>query len=77
MISYCIANTENEHLVHLRKAFKKFHYAGMKLKPSKYDIFKLHTEYLGHPISGTGIYLLEQKIQAILSLAPPTNITQV
>ena len=38
--------------------------------------FKLHIEYIGHLISGTGIYPLEQKIQAILDLAPPTNITQ-
>ena len=68
---------ESEHLVNLRKVFKKFRYAGIKLKPSKCDFFKLHIEYLGHLISGTGIYPLEQKIQAILDLAPPTNITQV
>ena len=49
----------------------------MKLKPSKCDFFKLHMEYLGHLISGTGICPLEQKIQAILELAHPTNITQV
>ena len=50
---------------------------GMKLKPSKCYFFKLHIEYLGHLISGTGIYPLKQKIQAILDLAPPTNIMQV
>ena len=68
---------ENEHLVPLRKVLEKFHYAAMKLKPSKCDFFKLHIEYLGHLISGMGIYPLEQKIQAILDLAPPTSITQV
>ena len=52
------SKTENEHLVHLRKVFEKFHYAGMKLKPSKCDFFTLHIEYLGHLISGTGIYPL-------------------
>ena len=71
------SKTENEHLVHLRKVFDKFCYAGMKLKPSKCDFFKLYIEYLGHLISGTGIYPLEQKIQVILDLAPPTNVTQV
>ena len=34
-------------------------------------------EYLGHLISATGIYPFQQKVQAILDLAPPTNITQV
>ena len=68
---------ENKHLVHLWEVYEKFQYAGMKLKPSKCDYFKLHIEYLGNLISGTGIYPLEQKIQAILDLAPPTNITQV
>ena len=28
-------------------------------------------------MSGTGIYLLKQKVQAILDLAPPSNVTQV
>ena len=67
---------ENELLAHLRNVFEKFHYAWMKLKPSKCDFFKLYIDYLGHLISGMGIYLLEQKIQAILDLAPPTNVTQ-
>ena len=71
------SKTEHEHLVPLRKVFKKFHYAGMKLKPSKCDYFKLHIEYLGHLISDMGIDPLEQKIKAILDLGPPTNVTQV
>ena len=52
-----------------------FHYTGMKLKPSTCDVYKLHIEYLGHLISGMGIYPLEQKIQTILDLTPPTNVT--
>ena len=68
---------ESEHLIHLRKVFEKFRYAEMKLKLLKCDFFKLHLKHLGHLNSGTGIYPLEQKIQAILDLAPPTNIRQV
>ena len=49
----------------------------LKLKPSKCDFFKLHVEYLGHLISGTQIFPLKQKVQAILDLAPPSNVTQV
>ena len=58
--------------------FEKFHYAGMKLKPLKCEFFKLHIKYfLGHLISGKAMYPLEQKIQAILDLAPLINVTQV
>ena len=49
----------------------------MKLKPSKCDFLKLHIEYLGHLISGTGVYPLEQNIQATLDLASAMNVTQV
>ena len=60
------SKTEQDHLTHLQKMFEKFQYAGLNLKPSKCDFFKLHIEYLGHLISGTGIYPLKQKVQAIL-----------
>ena len=46
------SKTDHEHLVHLKKVFEKFNYAGMKLKPSKCDFFKLYIKYLGHLISG-------------------------
>ena len=32
------SKTENDHLAHLRKVFKKFHYAGLKLKPACYAL---------------------------------------
>ena len=41
------------------------------------QLLQLHIEYLGHLISGTGMHPLKQKIQAILDLAPPSNVTQV
>ena len=39
------SKTEHEHLVHLGKVFKKFHYAGKNLKSSKCDFF-----YIAHRI---------------------------
>ena len=70
------SKTDQNHLTHLWKIFEKFQYVGLKLKPSKCDFYKLHIEYLGHLISGTGIYPLKQ-VQTILDLAPPSNVTQV
>ena len=68
---------ESEHLVHLRKVFKKCGHAGMKLKPSKCDFFKLHIEYLGCLISGTEMFPLEQKDTSYFGLGSPNNIIQV
>ena len=68
---------EQDYLTHLWKIFEKFQYVGLKLKPSKCDFFKLPIEYLGHLISGTGVYPLKQKVQAILVLASPSNVTEV
>ena len=75
MIVY--SKSEQDHITHLWRIFEKFHYAGLKLKSSKCDFFKLHIEYLGHLISGTGIYPLKHKVKAIQDLAPPSNVTQV
>ena len=71
------SKTEHNYITPLWKIFEKFHYTGLKLKPSECDIGKLQIEYLGHVLSGTGIYPLKQKVQAILHLAPPSNVTQV
>ena len=40
------------------------------------QIFKNKIEYLGHIVSGQGIYPMRQKIKAITNLAPTTNITE-
>ena len=71
------SKTEQDHITHLWKIFEKFHYAGLKLKPSKCDFFNLHIDYLGHLIFGAGIYPLKQKVQAILDLAPPSKVSHV
>ena len=72
-----IVYSKFEYLIHLRKVFEKFHYAGMKLKPCKCDFFKLHIGNLDHLISGMGIYPLEQKIKASLDLASLIYVTQI
>ena len=71
------SKTEQDHLTHLQKIFEKFCYAKLKLTPSKCDFFKLHMEYRAHLTSCTGVCPLRQKVQAILDLAPPSNVTQV
>ena len=43
---------------------------------SKCKFFKKEIEYLGHLVSGQGIYPVKQKVKAVTDLAPVTNITE-
>ena len=50
------SQTEEEHLKHLQLVFEKFREAGIKIKMSKCEFFKNKIEYLGHLVSGQGIW---------------------
>ena len=70
------SETEEEHLRHIKLVFQKFREAGLKLKLLKCSFFKSQIKYLGHLISHKGIKPLPDKVQAIVNLKPPENITQ-
>ena len=62
------SRTEKEHLETLL-------IARLKIKLSKCLFFKEQIHYLGHLVSGTSILPLADKIEALMKLKPPTNIT--
>ena len=43
---------------------------------SKCEFFESQLKYLGHMVSGQGIFLMKQKVQVIIDLVPTTNITE-
>ena len=57
--------------------FQKLEEAGLKLKPSKCELFWQQLAYLGHVISAQGIATDESKIEAIKNWPTPTNIMEV
>ena len=57
--------------------FWKLEKAGLKLKPSKCELFQWQIAYLGHVISTQGVANDEGKIDAIKNWPTPTNITEV
>ena len=65
------------HLEGLEAVFQKLEQAGLKLKPSRYELFWWQIAYLGHIISGQGIATNESKIEAIKKWPIQTNITNV
>ena len=85
-LKYCIiylddiiifSKTPEEHIDRLSKVFQKLDEAGLRLKPSKCELFKGRLEYLGHVVSSRGIETSPKKIAAILNWPQPQNITQV
>ena len=65
------------HLEKLEAAFQKLEEAGLKLKPSKCELFQRQLAYLGHVISAKGVATDEGKIEAIRNWPTPTTVTKV
>ena len=65
------------HLERLKAVFWKLEEVGLKLKPSKCELFWQQLAYLGHVISAQGVATDEGKIEAIKNWPPPTNIMEV
>ena len=57
--------------------FQKLEEAGLKLKPSKCELFQWQLIYLGHVISAQGIATEEGKIKAIKNWPTPMNVMEV
>ena len=66
-----------EYLRQLRAVFKKLKKAGLKLKPSKCELFTTNVVYLGHVVTSKGIETEERKTQAILCWPTPKTVTDV
>ena len=71
------ASTVSEHLTRLEAVFQKLKEAGLKLKPSKCDLFKKSISYLGHIVSEEGVQTDPKKIAAVLAWPRPHNVNTV
>ena len=69
--------TPEEHLHRLKAVFNKLKAAGLKLKPSKCDLFKQQINYLGHVLSKVGLSTDSEKIKAVTEWPQPTTVTEV
>ena len=65
------------HLERLELVFWKLEEAGLKLKPSKCELFQQQIAYFGHVIFAQGVATDEGKIEAIKKWQTPTNVTEV
>ena len=65
------------HLEGLEAVFQKLEEAGLKLKPSKCELFQRQLAYLGHIISAKRVATDEGKVKAIREWPTPTTVTEV
>ena len=55
MILIVFSQTPEEHLVRLKAVFKELKAAGLRLKPSKCELFRKQINYLGHVVGHKGV----------------------
>ena len=85
-LTYCLiylddviifSQTEEEHLERMRVVFDRHHEHGLKLKPSKCDVFKTEINYLAHHVSKRGVLPSKKNLEAITKCLPPETYTKV
>ena len=72
-----LSRTEEEHLEQMRVVFDQFREHGLKLKPSKCEVFKTEINYLAHHMSKTGVLPSKKNLEAIAQCPPPDTYTKV
>ena len=66
-----------EHLRRMRVVFDCLHEHGLKLKPSKCDVFKSEINYLAHHMSRKGVLPLKKNLESIAQCPPPDTYTKM
>ena len=61
----------------LRKVFLRFHEYHLKLKPRKCHYFREKVEFLGKMVSGNGVSILPDKLEAVKGWPVPTNVKEL
>ena len=85
-LTYCLiylddviifSRTEEEHLEQMHVVFDRFREHGLKLKPSKCEVFKTEINYLAHHVSKRGVLPSKKNLEAIAQCPPPGTYTMV
>ena len=66
-----------EHLWRMRVVFDHLHEHGLKLKPSKCEVFKSEINYLAHHVSQKGVLPSKKNLESIAQYPPPDMYTKV
>ena len=85
-LTYCLiyldyvivfSDTPEEHLWRMRVVFDRLREHGLKLKPSKCEVFKSEINYLAHHVSQKGVLPSKKNLESIAQCPPPDMYTKV
>ena len=85
-LTYCLiylndvivfSEMSKEHLQRMRVVFNHLQEHGLKLKPSKCDVFKSEINYLAHHVSWKGDLPSKKNLESIAQCPPPDTYTKV
>ena len=85
-LTYCLiylddviifSETPEEHLQRMRVVFNCLREHGLKLKPSKCDMFKSDINYLAHHVNKKGVLPSKKNLESIAQCLPPDTYTKV
>ena len=85
-LTYCLiylddvivfSDTPNEHLRRMCVVFDCLRKHGLKLKPSKCEVFKSEINYLAHHVSQKGVLSLKKNLESIAQCPPLDTYTKV
>ena len=85
-LTYCLiylddvivfSETPKEHLQRMRVVFHHLSEHGLKLKPSKCEVFKPEINYLAHHVSQKGVLPSKKNLESIAQCPPPDTYTKV
>ena len=82
-LTYCLiylddfSDTPEEHLWRMRVVFNRLCEHGLKLKPSKCEVFKSEINYLAHHVSQKGVLPSKKNLESIAQRPSPDTYTKV
>ena len=85
-LTYCLiylddvivfSDTPEEHLRRMCVVFDRLREHGLKLKPSKCEVFKSEINYLAHHVSQKGVLPSKKNLESIAQCPPPDTYTKV
>ena len=85
-LTYCLiylddiivySKTQEEHLQRMRVVFDHLRENGLKLKPTKCDLFRMELFYLAHHVSKDGVKPSKKNVAFIVACLPPKTYTDI
>ena len=71
------SSSMEQHLTHVRTLFERLQTADLKLTKCKCSFLKAHVQYLSHYISREGLEPVPEKLEALVKMPPPEDLTGV